>query len=135
MSSLGSKACAKPAPVPPPIAAPAVPAPILLTVFSEMFINGLAILATLAAKPAEVTKEAPPVTGAKATPAIPPAIDKPTSATILLKDGLFKKLSVSLLYLPFLDSDKTCSGDNDKIPCSSKASLPVASAFVSLKSK
>ena len=135
ISSLGSKVCAKAAPVPPPIVAPAVPAPIFLTVLAEIFNKGLDRLATLAAKPAEATKDPPPVTGANATPAIPPAIDKPTSVTNLLKLGLPKKLSVSLLYLPLLASDKTSSGERVKTPCSSNALLPVRPDVFSLKSK
>ena len=100
-----------------------------------MFNKGLDRLATLAAKPAEATKDPPAVTGANATPAIPPAIDKPTSVTNLLKLGLPKKLSVSLLYLPLFASDKTSCGERVKTPCSSNSLLPVRPDVFSLKSK
>ena len=107
--SLGSNVCAIAAPAPPPIPAPVTPANIFC-LFLLRFNKGLAILATLAAITPVATSEPPPVKGAAATPAIPPAIDKPTSVTILMNPGLAKKLSVSLLYLPFCASDKTSSG-------------------------
>ena len=77
---------------------------------ADIFNKGLANLATLVAIVAVSAKEDPPEKGAKAAPAIPPAIDKPTSVTILLKVGEAKNPSVSLLYFPFCASVKTSSG-------------------------
>jgi len=75
-------------------------------VFADIFNKGLASLATLAAAVAVSANEDPPEKGANAAPAIPPAIDNPTSVTILLNVGEAKKLSVSLLYFPFCASLK-----------------------------
>ena len=79
--------------------------------FEDIFNSGLTNLAVLAARAPAATNDPPPVTGANAAPAIPPAIDKPTSVTNLKKVGLFKKLSVSLLYLPFSASVRISSGE------------------------
>jgi hypothetical protein len=83
------------------------PEPILATCLAETFKRGLAILAILAAIAAVPISELPPVKGAAAKPAIPPAIDKPTSVTILLNDGEDKNDSVSLLYFPLSASLNT----------------------------
>ena len=121
--SLGSNVWEIAAPAPPPIPAPVTPAKIFC-LFLLKFISGLAILAILAAAIDVPTKDEPPVNGAAATPAIPPAIDKPTSVTILIKSGLAKKLSVSLLYLPLAASDKTSSGVIISFISSSKLKPP-----------